>query len=85
MKIFIYKSLFILIGVYILYQLTIGMTVNKYENKLNYLTNDQGREIIRNKLRNELIKANSKDQIFNPNDKKIIKEFILKIQNELNN
>ena len=83
MKIFVYKTIFVLIGIYILYQFTIGIKISSYERNLKNLTNDQGRELIRNKIRNELKSANEKDQIINPEDRKILKEFILKIQNEL--
>ena len=85
MKIFIYKTIFVLIGVYILYQFTIGIKINSYERNLKNFTNDQGREQIRNKVREELRKAISKDQILKTEDKKLLKEFITKIQNELNN
>ena len=85
MKIFIYKTIFVLIGVYILYQFTIGIKINSYERNLKNFTNDQGREQIRNKIRDELRKAISKDQILKAEDKKLLKEFITKIQNELNN
>ena len=84
MKIFVYKTIFVLIGIYILYQFTIGIKISSYERNLKNLTNDQGRELIRNKIRNELKKANEKDQILNLEDRKILKKFILKIQNELN-
>ena len=57
MKIFVYKTIFVLIGIYILFQLTIGIKINHYENILKNLTNDQGREMIRNKIRNEIEKA----------------------------
>ena len=85
MKIFIYKTIFVLIGVYILYQFTIGIKISSYERNLKNFTNDQGREQIRNKVRDELKKAISKDQILKAEDKKLLKEFITKIQNELNN
>ena len=84
MKIFIYKTIFVLIGIYILYQFTIGKEINYYENSLKNLTNDQGREMLRNKLRGELRKANEKEYILDPVDRKILKQFITKIQNELN-
>ena len=83
MKIFVYKTIFVLIGIYILYQFTIGIKISSYERNLKNLTNDQGRELIRNKIRNELKKANEKDQILNPEDREILKQFIAKIQNEL--
>ncbi len=84
MKIFIYKTIFVLIGVYILYQFTIGIKISTYERNLKNLTNDQGREQIRNKIRNELKKATEKDQILKTEDREIIKKFITKIQKELN-
>ena len=85
MKIFIYKTIFVLIGIYILYQFTIGIKINAYEHNFKNLTNDQGREMIRNKIRNELKKATEKDQILKPEDREILKKFITKIKNELNN
>ncbi len=85
MKIFIYKTIFVLIGIYILYQFTIGIKINAYEHNFKNLTNDQGREMIRNKIRNELKKATEKDQILKPEDREILKNFITKIKNELNN
>ena len=62
----------------------IGIKINSYEHSLKNLTTDQGRELIRNKIRNELRKANEKDQILKPEDREILKKFITKIQNELN-
>ena len=85
MKIFVYKTIFVLVGIYVLYQFTFGIRIESYERYLKNFTNDQGREQIRNKIRDELRKANSKDQILKKEDKKLLKEFIAKIQNELNN
>ena len=82
-QIFIYKTIFVLIGIYILYQFTIGIKINSYERNLKNFTNDQGREQIRNKIRDEIKKANEKDQILNPEDREILKKFISKIQEEL--
>ena len=61
------------------------MLFKTIESILKNFTNDQGREQIRNKIRDELRKANSKDQILKIEDRKLLKEFITKIQNELNN
>ena len=84
MKIFVYKIIFVLVGIYVLYQFTIGKKIEYYEHILKNLKNDQGREMIRNKVRNELKKATEKDQILKPEDREILKKFIIKIQNELN-
>ena len=85
MKIFVYKTIFVLVGIYVLYQFTFGIKIESYERYLKNFTNDQGREQIRNKIRDELRKANSKDHILKMEDRKLLKEFITKIQNELNN
>ena len=85
MKIFVYKTIFVLVGIYVLYQFTFGSKIESYERYLKNFTNDQGREQIRNKIRDELKKANSKDQILKIEDRKLLKEFITKIQNELDN
>ena len=83
MKIFIYKTIFATLCLFILYQLTLGEKIDNYEHSLRNLTNDQGRELIRNKIRGELKKAIVKDQILKPEDREILKQFIAKIQNEL--
>ena len=85
MKIFVYKTLFAVFCVYVLYQFTIGKKIQSYESSFKNLTTDQGRDSIRNKLREEIKKANNKDKILNSEDKQLLKEFISKIQNELNN
>ena len=84
MKIFIYKTIFVIICLFILYQFTIGNKIRYYEHQLGNLTNDQGREKIRDKIRVELKKGLNKDQILAPDDKELLKKFITKIQNELN-
>jgi hypothetical protein len=83
MKIFLYKTIFVTICIFFLYQLTIGKKINFYENKIINLSNDQGREDLRNKAREELLKAVEKDQILNKEDKELINKFINKIRNEL--
>ena len=83
MKIFVYKTIFILMGIYILYQFTIGKKINYYDYHIKNLTNDQGRELIRNKIRNELKKATERDQILDFEDRELLRKFITKIQSEL--
>ena len=85
MRIFVYKTIFVILCVYLLYQFTIGRKIEYYEHQFKDLTTDQGREIIRDKIREEISKANNKDKILNAEDKELIKKFITKIQNELNN
>ena len=83
MKIFIYKTIFVTICFFLLYQFTIGKKINYYDYHIKNLTNDQGRELIRNKIRNELKKATERDQILDFEDRELLRKFITKIQSEL--
>jgi len=84
MRIFVYKTIFVLLGIYLLYQFTIGRKIEYYEHQVKDLTTDQGREVIRDKIREEMKKANNKDKILNEEDKELIKKIIKKIQKEIN-
>ena len=75
MKIFVYKTIFVFVCAFLLYQFTIGKKIQYYE---------QGREDIRNKIREEIKRANEKDKILNSEDREILKTFINKITEELN-
>ena len=85
MKIFVYKTIFVVLCIYVLYLFTIGKKIEYYEHNFRNLTTDQGRENIRDKIREEIKRANEKDKILSVEDKELIKKFIFKIQKELNN
>ncbi len=74
-----------MICIYLLFQFTLGLKISHYEKILNNLNNDQGRELVRDKIRGEIKKATEKDQILKVEDRELLKKFIFKIQNELNN
>tara|TARA_B110000014_G_C20015037_1_gene526363 strand:- start:92 stop:349 length:258 start_codon:yes stop_codon:yes gene_type:complete len=85
MKTFVYKSLFIFIGIFILFQLTIGAKMKEINNELTNLKSKENIEILKNKLRDEISSAIKKENYLNPEDAKLINEFINKIQKELSN
>ena len=84
MKIFIYKTVFIMFCIFLLFQVTIGSKIQNLENKFSETFNEQGRKLIKNKIREELTKSISKDQILYPEDRELLKSFIIKIKQELN-
>ena len=84
MKIFIYKTVFIMFCIFLLFQVTIGSKIQNLENKFSETFNEQGRKLIKNKIREELTKSISKDQILYPEDRELLKIFIIKIKQELN-
>ena len=85
MKIFVYKSLFVFVGIFILFQLTIGAKLKQAKDELENLKSKENIEILKDKLREELANAVKKENYLKPEDAKLINEFINKIQKELSN
>ena len=85
MKIFVYRTLFIFVCIFILFQLTVGMKLKQMNNEFQKLKSKETMEIIKNKLRKEMTSAINKENYINPEDAKLINEFINKIQKELLN
>jgi len=84
MKLYIYKTLILIVALYFLFQLTIGQILKNYESKIeNYLYNKEGRQEILNKIKDEIKSANQKENIFTLEEKEILSKFINKIQKEL--
>ena len=84
MKLFIYKTLIVLIASYLLFQFTIGQILKDYEGKVEkYLYNKQGRQEILNKIKDEIESANQKESIFSPEEREILSKFINKVRGEL--
>ena len=84
MRIFFYKFIIIIVGLFILYQLTIGYTINKFEKKFYSINIKEQSEFIKNKLREEIKDTLKKDRILEKEDAILIKKFYLKILNEIN-
>ena len=85
MKIFVYKTLFIFICIFLLFQLTIGVKLKQLNSELTKLKSKENIEIIKDKLRDELRNAISKKNYLSPDDAKLINEFINKLKKELSN
>lgn len=85
MRIFIYKSLFLIILFYILFQLTIGYAVKKIKEEIYNLKSKENIELIKNKIRDEINTAIKKDKLLDERDKKLINDFIEKLRKELQN
>ncbi len=84
MKIFIYKTVIVLISAIIVFKVTIGQTIKNYENKINSIKNKDNRENIINKIKDEIKSANNKDQIFTDEERILLSTFINKIRKEIN-
>ena len=85
MKIFVYKTLFIFLCIFLLFQLTFGIKINQLNDELEKFKSQKNVENMKNKLRDELRNAISKENYLSPEDAKLINDFINKLQKELSN
>ena len=83
MKIFLYKFAIILVGVFLLFEFTIGSKLKLYERNLINILSKQNIESIKQKAKDEMRIAINKDVYMNPKDAKLLNQFIKKIQKEL--
>ena len=84
MRIFFYKFIIIIVGLFILYQLTIGYTIKKIQQKFYSINVKEQSEFIKDKLREEIKNTLKKDEILTKDDAILIKKFYLKILSEIN-
>ena len=84
MKSFVVKTLIASIIFYVLFEIMIGSRLDIVQNYLELGKDKSGRMKIKEKIFHELEKANKKEQILNERERKIISEFLTKIQKEIN-
>ena len=83
MKIFVYKTLFVMVCVLVLFQLTIGAKIKELKNEIGNLKSQENISFVKEKIRDELKNATEKDNYLTPEDAKLINDFINKIKEEL--
>jgi hypothetical protein len=84
MRLFILKTIIIVIAFYILFQITIGHRLNYFSSKIQSLSNQHSRVEIKEKILNEIKKGTEKESIFTVDERLILSNFINKIFKELN-
>ena len=84
MRQFIYKMVIAVLAIILVFEFTIGKKISQFGGKVDAISSKEGRKETVNKLREEIQKAVKKERYLSKEDAKLINEFILKIQNELN-
>jgi hypothetical protein len=84
MRQYIYKTLIAVIALILVFEFTIGKTINKFDQKVEALFSKEGRKITIISIKKEMQKAIDKENYFSEEEKLLINNFILKIKNELN-
>ena len=83
MRIFVYKTIFLSLVIFLLFQLTIGVKIRQFEERLNNLKSKENIEVVKNKIRKEMRSAVKKERILNEEDALLIKQFLNKINSEI--
>jgi len=85
MKTFVYKTLFVFFLIYLLLQFTIGAKIKQIQQEIDNFKSKENVEIIKDKIRDEIRNAISKESYLNKEDAKLINDFIDKIKIDLKN
>ena len=83
MKNYIYKILIASLAVIMVYKFTIGEEIGQISDKLNTFSSADGRKNLISSIKKEIKKANEKENYFDEEERVLIKNFIKKIQKEL--
>tara|TARA_B100000767_G_scaffold237363_1_gene231536 strand:+ start:1416 stop:1679 length:264 start_codon:yes stop_codon:yes gene_type:complete len=83
-KQYIYKIIIAVIAVMITFEFTIGKEISLINEKINLFGSVEGRKNIIKSIKKEMRKANNKENYFDEEEKILIRNFLLKIQNEIN-
>ena len=83
MKVFLVKTIIIVVFVFILFQVTVGSQINKLKNSIAIMSNKEQREIYKDKLKDEMRKGIEKDNYFSEDERILISRFLKKILTEL--
>ncbi len=85
MRTFVYKTLIVIISIFLLYQLTIGYTVYNFQKKIFTSLDKESIEYVKDKIRQEINKSISKERVINKEDSILLRKFIDKIKDDLKN
>ena len=83
MRQYIYKTIITIIAIIIIFEFTLGKTINKFSQQAEILFTKEGRKNMVISIKNEMQKAIVKDNYLNKDERILINKFILKIKNEL--
>ena len=83
MKIFVYKVVFLMFSLFLLFNFTIGYQVRKIEDKILNISSKNKIEEFKVKLKKEIKSGLEKENIFKDDEKELIRDFLQKIILEL--
>ena len=85
MRNYIYKIIIAVIALIIVFEFTIGKTLNKITSQTDILLTKEGRKEMVNSIKKEMEKAIKRENYLKQDERILINKFINKLKNELNN
>ena len=83
MRNYIYKILIAVIALIVVFEFTIGKTINRISSQTEILFTKEGRKGMVSSIKIEMEKAIKKENYLDENERILINQFIKKIKNEL--
>ena len=83
MRNYIYKTLIAVIALIVVFEFTIGKTLNNITRQTDILLTKEGRKKMVNSIKVEMEKAVKKENYLDQDERILINKFIKKIRNEL--
>ena len=84
MRNYIYKVIIATIALIIVFEFTVGRKFNQIEEISNNFLTKEGRKSMILSIKNEMTKANKKENYLTEDERILINEFVSKIKKELN-
>ncbi len=85
MRNFIYKTIIVVAALILVFEFTIGKTLNKITAQTDLLLTKDGRKEMIGTIKNEMRKAIEKENYLKQEERVLINKFVDKIKNELKN
>ena len=83
MRKYIYKTIIIVIALILVFEFTIGKTINKFDQKIESLFSKEGRKATIISIKSEMQKAVDKENYLTNEERILINNFINKVKKEL--
>ena len=83
MRKFLIRTIIVIVAVFFLYQFTIGSEISNLKNTLASFSDPAKREMIKEKLKDEMRKGIQKERYFDEEESVLISQFLKKIFKEL--
>jgi len=83
MRQYIYKTLIAVLALVLVFEFTIGKTINKFDKKIEALFSKEGRKDTVISIKEEMQKAIDKENYLSSDERVLINDFINKIRREL--